>query len=156
MKLHEGIVCPVCEMGNLSKAQKDIEFEYKGNIINFNRSVCSCPECGEEFLDSSDQKKIDKELTDFRRRIDGLLTSSEIRQIREKFGYTQVEFAKILKVGEKNFARYECGQATQSRSMDSLLKVLNHSPVSIEVIGGKFCRKKWRRDGITSEVNLEF
>lgn len=141
MKLTNGTLCPICESGKLSAIQKDIDFNYKGHIRFFNKTVFACPECEEEFLESADQKQIDKKLTDFRRGIDGLLTSNEIKQIRKKFGYTQVDFAKLLKVGEKNFARYESGQATQSRSMDSLLRILNHSPASIEVIGGELV--KW-------------
>ena len=34
---------------------------------------------------------------------------------------TQTKFAEVLDVGEKNFARYETGLATQARTMDYLL-----------------------------------
>lgn len=140
MKLEEGMICPVCESGNLSAIRKNVDFNYKGNIRTYESTVYACPECLEEFLDPKEQRKIDKKLTDSRRQIDGLLTSEEITRIRKKFGYTQVEFARILRVGEKNFARYESGQATQSRTMDNLLKIINHSPKSIEVIGGEYSR----------------
>ena len=44
---------------------------------------------------------------------------------------TQVEFAKALRVGEKNFARYEAGIAVQSYAMDNLLRVLEKHPETI-------------------------
>ncbi|MCK4377886.1 MAG: type II toxin-antitoxin system MqsA family antitoxin, partial [Deltaproteobacteria bacterium] len=49
-------------------------------------------------------------------------------------GLTQVELAKNLGVGEKNFARYENGQATQGRAMDTLLKVLKNYPAMIKTL----------------------
>jgi len=142
MKLTNGTLCPICESGKLSSIQKDIDFNYKGHIRSFNKTVFACPECEEEFLESTDQKQIDKKLTDFRRGIDGLLTSNKIKQIRLQFKYTQTELAKILKVGEKNFARYENGQSTQSRGMDNLLRILKVYPKAINVIGGEYPSKE--------------
>ncbi len=138
MKFENGMLCPVCECGQLSVDKKNIEFDYKGRVRSFVRPVYTCSECDEEFLDARDQKEIDKKLTDSRRQIDGLLTSEEIRKIRQKLGYTQMALAQILQVGEKNFARYENGQATQGRAMDHLLRLLDHYPESIRVIGGQY------------------
>lgn len=141
MKIQNGMLCPVCELGNLAAVNKNLSFNYKGNETVINSNVYVCPECAEECLEPDDQKAIDKKLTAVRRQIDGLLSPDEIRKIRKKFGYTQVAFADFLHVGEKNFARYENGKTTQSRSMDNLLRILNHSPIAIEILGGEFPRQ---------------
>ena len=63
-----------------------------------------------------------------------MLFRSEIASIRKGFGYIQVEFAKLLGVGEKNFARYEAGISAQSRSMDWVLRMLRERQDNILII----------------------
>jgi HTH-type transcriptional regulator/antitoxin MqsA len=136
MKVHEGMLCPVCEVGKLQTIIKDLEFEYKGEkTICTGRRVFVCAECAEEFLDDRDERAIERRLTDARRKVDGLLTSVEIRAIRRRFGFTQVQFAEVLGVGKKNFARYESGQASQGRATDNLLRILRERPDTIRLIG---------------------
>jgi len=135
MKLVNGMICPVCEAGHLKAVRKDVPFEYKGHRhVVANVRAYECELCGESLWDDHDEKKVERSLTDIRREIDGLLTSDEIREIRQSFGMTQVQFAEALKVGEKNFARYESGQATQGRSTDNLLRILREYPNAIQAI----------------------
>lgn len=130
--------CPICGEGPMVKREKDEVFSYKGQSkIIPNYPVHECDICGEELVEAADSKRFEKVLTDFRRSVDGLLTSDEIKEIRKSFGYTQKSFAKFLEVGEKNFARYERGAAAQSRSMDHLLRILRECPFTINVIDGK-------------------
>ena len=70
MKVKNGMVCPVCEIGKLSVIQKDIHYTYKGIDSCFNKPVFVCSKCAEEYLDPADQKQIDKELTISRGLID--------------------------------------------------------------------------------------
>ena len=70
MKIKNGMVCPVCDIGKLTVIQKDIYFNYKGVDSCFNKPVFVCSECGEEYLDTVDQMQVDKELTYLRRLID--------------------------------------------------------------------------------------
>jgi HTH-type transcriptional regulator / antitoxin MqsA len=139
MELKKGEVCPVCESGKLEEKCEDIKFEYKGSYLLFpNEKALACGKCGESFFDPKRNREIEKELTDHRRKTDGLLTSEEIKAIREMFGMTQVKFAELLGVGEKNFARYESGQTTQSKSMDHLLRVLMHRPEVMSLINRRY------------------
>lgn len=135
MKVREGILCPVCEAGKLQTVRKDLEFEYKAEKTFFrDHKVFVCSECAEQFLNDEDERAIERKLTDIRRKMDGLLTSDEIRSIRRRFGFTQIAFAQLLGVGEKNFARYESGQASQGRTTDHLLRILRERPDTIQVI----------------------
>lgn len=126
-------ICPMCGESSLEKREQEEVFTYKGykkSIPNY--PVLVCDACGEELVDASDSKKFEKVRTDFRRKVDGLLTSDEIKSLRINLGYTQKKFAEILKVGEKNFARYENGSSTQSRTMDNLLRVLREFPFTLK------------------------
>jgi len=135
MKFYRGMTCLVCETGSLELQKEDIEFEYKGKkTIIHNQEVFKCPECDESFLNPKDERMIEKFLTDERRKVDGLLTSDEIRMIRQQFNMTQTEFASVLRVAEKTFARYESGQTAQSYAMDNLLRILWKCPETLEII----------------------
>lgn len=139
MEFYDGMVCPVCEVGKLKVHKEDLEFEYKGEKFTIpEKNVFRCPECEESFLDSKDDRIIEKLLTDERRKVDGLLTSQEIKAIRQQFKMTQVEFAQVLRVSEKTFARYESGQATQGYAMDNLLRILRQCPETIRVINQSY------------------
>lgn len=134
---HEGSICPVCEAGTLALVGKKVEFDYKGKKLCVQRDILECHTCEEAFFQSHDERKIEKLLTDRRRRVDGLLTSDEIRAIRQQFTMTQVEFATYLRVSQKTFARYETGQATQSYAMDDLLRILQNYPDVIQLFTQK-------------------
>jgi HTH-type transcriptional regulator / antitoxin MqsA len=137
MRMRDGTICPACEEGRLAAVQKEVKFVYKGKETIVDGRAFECPVCCESFWDRKDERELEKSLTDMRRRIDGLLTSGEIKQIRvDIFGMNQVDFAKAMDFGEKNFARYENGQATQSRAVDNLLRVLRDFPEALM----SFCR----------------
>jgi len=124
-----GDKCLICIEGELSEKIIAETFNYNGNQIKIpDYQVFKCNVCGEAFVSQKTIRTTEKILTDFRRGIDGLLTSDEIKAIREKLGKTQTEMADFLEVGEKTFARYENGQVTQSRSMDYLLRMLDNAP----------------------------
>jgi len=132
--LQEGMLCPVCDEGLLGLPQEKIEFTYKNHITEVESDTLNCSVCGESFVVSPSERELEKILTDERRKVDGLLTSDEIRTIRLSLGFTQVDFAKTLGVGKKNFARYENGQATQGRSMDNLLRILKEHPEMLDTL----------------------
>ena len=138
MNIQDGMTCPVCGQGYVYKNFKQEEFDYKGQKMTLdNYPVYICDSCEEEFVSAEDAKKFDKKLTDFHREVDGLLKPDEIRTIRESLGYNQTMFARLLKVGEKNFARYETGISPPSRYLDWLLRILEEYPEAIRVIGGQ-------------------
>ena len=135
MQLSDGMICPVCEVRTLTSRKETVEFEYKGHITIFEgTAVFTCSTCQESFLDSESERERQQRLTDERRRVDGLLTSSEIKAIRQQFQMTPAEFARLLRISEKTFARYETGQATQGYAMDDLLRILRDFPETSRVI----------------------
>lgn len=109
------------------------EFEFKSRKFSIpNYHIFRCDNCKEEFVSPKTLRATEKILTDFRRKVEGLLTSEEIKGIREKLRKTQAEMATWLGVGEKNFARYENGQVMRSKPMDLLLRILNVNPAILD------------------------
>jgi len=135
MNICNGVLCPVCEAGTLEPRTEDLKFEYKGRkTVISGKTVFLCPECEESFLTPHDEREIEKYLTDERRKADGLLTSEEIRGVREHFQMTQAEFAGMLRVSHRSFARYENGQAAQDYAMDDLLRILREFPEIVRTV----------------------
>jgi len=133
--INEGDTCPVCGAGNLTKKIVEETFEYKGKHLTVpDYVVYECAECEEEIVDRNTLKTSSKLIKDFYRSVDGLLTSSEIKTIRQKLELTQEEMANILGGGKKAFARYEKGQVIQSRGMDNLLRILAKYPYTLDAL----------------------
>lgn len=158
--LKNGDICPICGEGKVSEQSIKGEFEYKGKKLSIPEyHVFVCEHCKEQIVAPKTLRATEKILTDFRRKIDGLLTSDEIKAIRKKLGKTQMEMATWLGVGKKNFARYETGKVTQGKTMDKLLRILNEYPNILykvnaikkqprndyhyEIIGKPFIYPKW-------------
>lgn len=124
-----GNKCPICGIGKIKEKTVSEEFDYKGkSLVIHDYHIYACDKCEEELVDPKTLRTTEKVLTDFRRGVDGLLASDEIKAIRKKLGKTQAEMAEWLGVGEKNFARYENGQVTQSKTMDLLLRIVGKFP----------------------------
>jgi len=131
----QGERCPICDKGTLKKEVVSEPFEYKGQRIAVPDYVkYRCNKCGEAVVDNSTLRESGKILKDFKRRVDGLLTAAEIKNIRRKLNLTQEEMAEILGGGLKGFARYETDQVCQSRGMDNLLRILDAYPFVLNVI----------------------
>lgn len=61
------------------------------------------------------------------RKTHNLLTSDEIVDVRENYGLTQVETAKLLGWGEATIARYE-SKAIQDEAYDTMLRIIKENP----------------------------
>lgn len=136
--LKKGAVCPICGHGKISEKVIVKPFGYKSKKISIqDYHIFECDTCSEKVVSNETLKRTEKILTDFRRKVDGFLTSDEIKRIREKLDKTQTEMAIFLGVGEKNFARYENGQVTQSKAMDTLLRILDTDPTILFKVSAK-------------------
>lgn len=116
--------CEVCgrEVETKIITQKEI-FNVCGEDIEVDAKVMVCAECGEElFNEELDSATLINAYNEYRRRHKFLLPE-EIRKIREQYGLSQRNFAKLLNWGDKTIRRYENG-AVQDRAHNSLLLFL--------------------------------
>ena len=130
--------CPVCGAGTLTRHVGTETFEYRGQtrtIPDYVTYVCDA--CGESVVDAGSLKTSGRMLKDFQRKVDGLLTGQQIKEIRARLGLTQEQLADLIGGGLKSVARYESGQVCQSRGMDNLLRILDAYPETLRIIQRK-------------------
>ncbi len=137
--------CPVCGKGSLRRATKPDTVTYKGKSVTVNQPGDWCNKCDDAIFTGRDLKATEKELHDFRAVVDGLLPSDEVRRIRIKLGFTQKLCGEIFGGGTNAFSRYERGEATQIRSTDLLLRLLDTRPELLKDILAKQSKKASRK-----------
>jgi putative zinc finger/helix-turn-helix YgiT family protein len=94
----------------------------------------SCPKCHEVVLRFQDAKRLGEDAIEIYRKKHGLLSADEIRALRERFGLTQVDLARLLRLGGNTISRWEAGRNVQTAAMDMLLRLLRDLPGSIEYV----------------------
>lgn len=123
--------CPLCgeehevevRVRNAKTIIKDIEVEYE-------ETYYFCENSKEEENEFETGKMSNMNLLNARnsyRRKNNLLTSDEIVAIREKYGLTQVELARLLGWGEATISRYE-SKAIQDEAYDNMLRIISENP----------------------------
>ena len=114
------------------RCDKDVKFNVyekktiatlKGVKFSYICKIAKCRECGEEVSPSSFFGENYKSLIDGYKKAVGLLTSSDIKEIRKRLHLSQSQLAKLVGCGEKNIARYENG-VIQIRSIDNAIRNL--------------------------------
>ncbi len=87
-------------------------------------------ETGEEVLTPESIEKIEQ--TKARRM--GLISSDELKILRERLDLTQEGISDLLQIGAKTYTRWESGRARPSRSMNVLLCALRDGVISLEYL----------------------
>lgn len=147
---HLNQICEICGSTDTVIINGEGKFNYKGEeVIISDYEYLHCNTCEEEVVETKSAKRAERIFRDHQRKIDGLLTSDEIKEIRKNRGLTQEELAEIIGGGKKAFARYENGTVTQSRPTDSLLYVIDKHPEIVSTL-----RNRYKRSGVTFKRNV--
>jgi len=115
--------CPICG-GVLEREDRVIVYSYKDHTKELRQSGDYCIKCKEGFLSPEDLKISQKSLADFKREVDHLLTTDEVRAIRKKLKLTQEKASSLFGGGIRAFHKYETGENAQSKPLDILLKLI--------------------------------
>jgi len=99
-----------------------------------NISHLRCPKCGEGLFAMQDAEAMRLGAFDIYRRTHGLLSADEIRAIRERYGLTQAELARLLRLGGNTISRWEAGGNVQTAAMDVLLRLIRDLPGSFKYL----------------------
>lgn len=97
-------------------------------------SHLSCPKCHEVVLRLEDARRLNQDAIAIYRKKHGLLSADDIRSIRERFGLTQGELARLLHLGANTVSRWESGRNVQTAAMDVLLRLIRDLPGSIDYL----------------------
>lgn len=102
---------------------RKVKVEVKGKIIEYDEYYL-VDSNGEEVFDRNIEIENDERLYDIYKRESNLLTNAEIKQIRQKYGLTQKEYALVIGVGEITVHRFEKG-AIQTEAVDAIMRLSN-------------------------------
>jgi len=126
--------CPECG-SPMSEKKGRLKLPVNGEEIAVAGSPhMSCPKCHEVVLRLDDARKLRQRALEMYRQMYGLLSADEIRSIRERFGLTQAELARLLRLGANTISRWEAGRNVQTASMDMLLRVIRDLPGSLDYL----------------------
>lgn len=64
----------------------------------------------------------------------GLLLPAQLKELRERYEYTQTEMGELFQVGEKSWTRWESGRHRPSRSINLLIRALYEGQISINYL----------------------
>ena len=93
-----------------------------------------CPKCHEVVLRMDQVRKLrERALDAYRSRYD-LLSADEIRSIRERHHLTQIQLARLLRLGGNTISRWESGRNVQTAAMDVLLRLIRDIPESLRYL----------------------
>lgn len=122
------MICPECGYEELVETNSPMVEEFKGEQITVEGITrYECPQCGEYVISADQWKRLDNYLYDEYRKRFGLLSSSEIRAIRKKYGWTQVEFEKVLGVSSPTVSRWESNYVIQTKVADNLMRAIRQN-----------------------------
>jgi putative zinc finger/helix-turn-helix YgiT family protein len=129
------VKCPLCGAGFLEDVVSDHETYFREGTHNIKlviKDLCikRCSNCKEEFMPKEAQDRVQAEK--HKRR--GLLTMGQLKELRNKLGYTQVRMAELLGVGKKTYLRWEKGLNLQNKSMDRYIRLIAENPENINIL----------------------
>ena len=126
--------CPECGTPMREKRGK-LKLPVNGEEITVPEAThLSCPKCHEVVLRSDDARRLRQRALEIYRGKYGLLSADEIRSIRERFGLTQAELARLLRLGGNTISRWEAGRNVQTAAMDMLLRMIRDLPGSLDYL----------------------
>ena len=81
-----------------------------------------------------DARRLSADAIAIYRRKHGLLSAEDIRAVRKRFGLTQRDLARLLRLGSNTISRWEAGRNVQTEAMDVLLRLLRDVPGSLDYL----------------------
>lgn len=124
----ERMICSCCmEEHEVKTVQIKEKATFKDRKVTYNAIYMYCDATDELYMDELQMRENDIRLKDAYRSAEGLLTSTDICNIRDKYGITQSDLCMLLGWGGKTITRYESHQI-QDRAHDTILKKIDRDP----------------------------
>lgn len=124
--------CPLCDkVHDVEERKRMTTITLKRVKVAYEEKFYFCENADEDENEFETGAMTNRNLLNARnayRRKRGLLTSDEIVSIRERYGLSQVDLAKLLGWGESTISRYE-SKAIQDESYDIMLRLIKDNPL---------------------------
>lgn len=128
--------CPICGVGSLKHHIGKNRVEYKDKSTELDTQYSVCSDCGSEQANANQLRANKRAMLAFRKKVDGLLTGVEVRDVRVRLGLKQAQAAAIFGGGPVAFSKYESDTVVQSEAMDKLLRVAIAVPDAFAYLSG--------------------
>lgn len=126
--------CPLCDkIHEVEERKRMTSIVLKGEEVTYEERFYFCANADEEENEFETGTMTNENLLNARnayRIKKGLLTSYEIVEIRESYGLSQVDLAKLLGWGEATISRYE-SKAIQDEAYDTMLRLIKDNPLKV-------------------------
>lgn len=141
--------CPLCDCVHEIKEKKRIAITMiKEEEVSYEERFYFCANADEDENEFETSSMMNENLLNARNAFrvkKGLLTSHEIVKLRESYGLSQVDLARLLGWGEATISRYE-SKAIQDEAYDMMLRLVKDNPLkALEFLkknGDKFSSQK--------------
>lgn len=124
--------CPLCDKTHEVEERKRVtSIVLKGEEVTYEERFYFCANADEDENEFETGAMTNENLLNARnayRIKKGLLTSYEIVELRESYGLSQVDLAKLLGWGEATISRYE-SKAIQDEAYDTMLRLIKDNPL---------------------------
>ena len=130
-KIH--MECPLCDKAHEVEERKRLTMTViKGDEVTYAERFYFCANADEEENEFENGAMANENLLNARnayRIKHNLLTSDQIVEIRENYGLSQVDLARLLGWGEATISRYE-SKAIQDEAYDIMLRMIYDNPLN--------------------------
>lgn len=127
--------CVVCGSSEASERIAERTVMANGSWITIpDDRFMHCTQCGEDYYTGEQSRESMRKVVSARRQYENLLSSEEIRKIRQSLQLTQRELENVLGVGEKTVARWENGTSVQSKALDDVLRLIRLDPDNLRLL----------------------
>ncbi|MBA1335954.1 MAG: hypothetical protein HPY66_1773 [Firmicutes bacterium] len=124
--------CPICnKVHSLEQRKRLTQSIVKDEIVDYEEVYYLCPLSDQEENEFVPAGLLDENLLKARdayRQKKGLLTSSEIANIRSYYGLTQSDFSALLGWGDVTVTRYE-SKTIQDETYDNIMRMVYENPL---------------------------
>ena len=124
--------CPLCgKTHEVEERKRYTTITIKGEEVAYEERFYFCANADEDENEFESGSMMNENLLNARnayRVKKGLLTSDEIVSIRESYGLSQVDLAKLLGWGEATISRYE-SKSIQDEAYDTMLRLVKDNPL---------------------------
>lgn len=125
----ETLYCHECDHEHELELRKEInETLVKKMLVEHEEIFYYCPISDESFYTEKLHDQTLLAARDSYREMKGLLTSSEIKEIRNMYGLTQIEFSRLLGWGDITIQRYET-KSIQDETYDKKMREVRGNPL---------------------------
>ncbi len=146
--------CPLCDkVHEIEERKRAATITIKGEEICYEESYYFCANADENENEFANGAMTNTNLLNARnayRVKHGLLTSDEIIEIRESYGLSQVDLARLLGWGEATISRYE-SKAIQDEVYDTMLRLIKDNPLKAL----EFLKKNYNNFSISKRLEIK-